>query len=47
VSVTTLLGVTFTIDGARRKNRRAVPASRRADTGTSMTCLYWSTARYT
>jgi hypothetical protein len=38
---------TFNTDSARRKNRRAASASRRADTSTSMTCPYWSTARYT
>jgi hypothetical protein len=46
-SVTISLGVTFNVDSARWKNRRAAPASRRADTSTSMTCPYWSTARYT
>jgi hypothetical protein len=32
---------------AGRKNLRAASLSRRADTSTSMTCPYWSTARYT
>jgi hypothetical protein len=44
--VTTSPGVTFSVDSARRKNRRA-SASRRAETSTSMICPYWSTARYT
>jgi hypothetical protein len=39
------MGVTFNVPSARRKNRRAASASWRADTSTSMTCLYWSTDR--
>jgi hypothetical protein len=45
--VITSLGVTFNVDSARRKNLRAVSASRRAETSTSMICPCWSTARYT
>jgi hypothetical protein len=45
--VTTSLGVTFNADSARRKNRQAASASRRVETGTSMTCSCWSTAQYT
>jgi hypothetical protein len=44
-SVTTSLDVTFNTDSALPKNRRAASASRRAETSTSMTCPYWSTAR--
>jgi hypothetical protein len=35
------------VDSARRKNLRAVSASRRVETPTSMTCPCWSTVRYT
>jgi hypothetical protein len=38
--VTTSPGVTFNVDSARRKNRRAASASRRVETSTSMTCPY-------
>jgi hypothetical protein len=43
--VITSLGFTFKISSARRKNLRAVAASRRAETSTSMTCPSWSMAR--
>ena len=46
-SVTTSVGRTFNVASARRKNRRAAAASRRAETSTSMTWPSWSTARYT
>ena len=44
-SVTTTLGTTFSIRSARRKKLRGASTSRRAETSTSMTCPYWSTAR--
>jgi hypothetical protein len=43
--VTTSEGTTFNADSARWKNRRAASASRWAETSTSITCPYWSTAR--
>jgi hypothetical protein len=46
-SVTTSLGVTLNLVSAPWKNRRAVAASRFAETSTSMTCPFWSIARYT
>ena len=42
--MTTSLGVTFNAASARRKNRRAAAASRRAETSTSMTWPCWSIA---
>jgi hypothetical protein len=43
--VTTSLGLTFNMVNARWKNRRAVAASRFAETSTSMTWPSWSMAR--
>jgi hypothetical protein len=42
---TTSTGITFNLVRARWKNRRAVAASRRVETSTSMTCPCWLTAR--
>jgi hypothetical protein len=39
-------GVTPVMLLARWKNRRAASLSRRVQAYTSMTCAYWSTARY-
>ena len=38
--MTTSVGLTFSVDNARRRNRRAAAASRRAETSTSRTCRH-------